>query len=172
MSWFILGVVPLSKACRRWRRSPAAVVKLRAVCRLVDVRGAAVAMADTEAARGESTTCGVVGRVGCARDDAGRTGAIGLVGRVGCARDVLDVLVQSGSSGRRRTPGVCRRRRRSLAYVAGVVTEHGGDRRQCARSSPWRWPPASVRQIGSAGWVTAVTTTTTKAATTSATMRA
>ncbi|XBH62985.1 hypothetical protein VPH35_117073 [Triticum aestivum] len=65
---------------------------------------------------------------------AGRTGAVGLVGRVGCARDVRGALMRSGSSGasgargmcgRRGMLGVCRRRRRSSACVAGVMTEHG-----------------------------------------------
>lgn len=45
---------------------------------------------------------------------AGRTGAVGLVGHVGCVRDVR------GAEGRQ----ACRRRRRSSACVAGVVTEH------------------------------------------------
>ncbi|XBJ08442.1 hypothetical protein VPH35_013752 [Triticum aestivum] len=76
-----------------------------------------------------------------------RTGVVKLVRRVCCARGVRDALVWSGSSGargtygthwggrarrvragragRRGTSGVCRRRRRSSACVAGVVTEHG-----------------------------------------------
>ncbi|XBH55170.1 hypothetical protein VPH35_077310 [Triticum aestivum] len=55
----------------------------------------------------------------------------GRVGRVGCARDVRDALMRSGAWGARGTcgapgtPGVCRWRRRSSAYVGGVVTEHG-----------------------------------------------
>ncbi|XBI22153.1 hypothetical protein VPH35_063203 [Triticum aestivum] len=67
----------------------------------------------TRRRRAVSVWCGRARRARRVRAGrAGRTGAVGLVGRVGRA-------------GRRGTPGVCRRRRRSAAYVAGVVTEHG-----------------------------------------------
>ncbi|XBH85447.1 hypothetical protein VPH35_073362 [Triticum aestivum] len=42
-----------------------------------------------------------------------------------CGRARRARRVRAGRAGRRGTPGVCRRRRRSLAYVAGVLTEHG-----------------------------------------------
>ena len=106
-------------------------VKLRAVCRPVEVRGAAAAMADAEEACGESTTCGVVGlvgRVGCARDVRDtlvRSGVLGVRGTCGTRWCGRARRVRAGRAGRRGTPGVCRWRRRSSAYVGGVVTEHG-----------------------------------------------
>uniref|UniRef100_M8BFL9 Uncharacterized protein n=1 Tax=Aegilops tauschii TaxID=37682 RepID=M8BFL9_AEGTA len=68
-------------------------VKLRAVCRLVEVRGAAAAMAGAEAARREYTA----------------SGAVGLVGRAGCTRDVRgaeghQACVAGGEGARRVSP--------------------------------------------------------------------
>ena len=71
------------------------------------------AMADAEAARGERLV------------QSGSSGARGTCGTHWCDRARRTRLVRAGRAGRRGTPGVCRRWRRSSAYVAGVVTEHG-----------------------------------------------
>jgi hypothetical protein len=76
----------------------------------------AAAMADAEAARGERLV-----RSG----SSGASGARGTCGTHWCGRARRARRVRAGRAGRRGTPGVCHRRRRSSAYVAGVVTEHG-----------------------------------------------
>ena len=82
---------------------------------------------------------------------------VGLVWRDGCARDVRDALVQSGSSGARGTCGAQRDARRvSPAEKELGVCRRGRDgarcdRRQCARSGPWRCTgvdaPGRVRRL-------------------------
>ena len=70
------------------------------------------AMADAEAARGERLVLS---------GSSGASNARGTCGTHWCGRARR---MRAGRAGRRGTPGVCRRRR-SSAYVAGVVREHG-----------------------------------------------
>ena len=79
-------------------------------------RGVAAAMADAEAARGERLVLS---------GSSGATDARGTCGTHWCDRARRARWVRAGRAGRRGTPGVCRRRRRSSAYVAGVMMEHG-----------------------------------------------
>ncbi|XBH95173.1 hypothetical protein VPH35_085789 [Triticum aestivum] len=71
------------------------------------------AMADAEAARDERLVW------------SGSSGACETCGTHWCGWTCRARRVRAGRARRRGTPGVCRRRRRSSAYVAGVVTEHG-----------------------------------------------
>ena len=56
MSWFILGVVLLAGGVPVVAEFAGGCAMLRAVCRPMEVRGAATVMVHAEAARGESTT--------------------------------------------------------------------------------------------------------------------
>ena len=76
----------------------------------------AAAMADAEAARGEHLV---------QSGSSGASGARGTCGAHWYGRAHRARQVRLGCPGRRGTLGVCRRRRRSSACVAGVVTEHG-----------------------------------------------
>ena len=73
----------------------------------------AAAMADAEASRGERLVL------------SGAPDARGTCGTHWCGWARRARQVRAGRAGRGGTPGVCRRRRWSSAYVAGVVTEHG-----------------------------------------------
>ncbi|XBH97465.1 hypothetical protein VPH35_113258 [Triticum aestivum] len=72
-------------------------------------------MADAEAARGERLVLS---------GSSGASNARGTCGTHCCGRARRARRMRAGRAGRRGTPGVCRRRR-SSAYVAGVVREHG-----------------------------------------------
>ena len=74
------------------------------------------AMADAEAACGERLV---------QSGSSGVSDARGTCGTHWCGRARRARRVRAGHAGRRGTPGVCRRRRRSSVYVAGVVTAHG-----------------------------------------------
>ncbi|XBI37883.1 hypothetical protein VPH35_123082 [Triticum aestivum] len=76
----------------------------------------AAAMADAEAARGERLV---------QSGSSGASDARGTCGTHWCGRARQARRVRAGRAGRRGTSGVCRWRRRSSAYVVGVVTEHG-----------------------------------------------
>ncbi|XBI87131.1 hypothetical protein VPH35_025263 [Triticum aestivum] len=76
----------------------------------------AAAMADAEAARGERLV-----RLG----SSGASDARGTCRTHWCGRAHGARRVRVESAGRRGTPGVRRQRRRSSAYSAGGVTEHG-----------------------------------------------
>ncbi|XBH84927.1 hypothetical protein VPH35_072979 [Triticum aestivum] len=72
-------------------------------------------MADAEAARGEHLV---------QSGSSGASGARGTCGAHWYGRAHRARQVRLGCPGRRGTLGVCRRRRRSSACVAGVVMEH------------------------------------------------
>ncbi|XBI24806.1 hypothetical protein VPH35_049853 [Triticum aestivum] len=115
----------------------------------------AAAMADAEAARGERLVLS---------GSSGTSDTRGTCGTHWCGRARRARRVRAGRAGRRGTSGMCRRRRRSSAYVAGVVTEHGAT----GVSAPGRVYGGATgvdAAVGSAGRVTDLTTTTTGVAT-------
>ncbi|XBH90070.1 hypothetical protein VPH35_081830 [Triticum aestivum] len=75
-------------------------------------------MADAEAARGERLVLS---------GSSGASDARGTCGTHWCGQARRARRVRAGRAGRGGTPSVCRRRRWSSAYVAGVVTEHGAN---------------------------------------------
>jgi len=76
----------------------------------------AAAMADAEAAHSERLVLS---------GSSGATDARGTCGTHWCGQAHWARRVRTGRAWRRGTLGVCRRRTRSSAYVAGIVTEHG-----------------------------------------------
>ena len=87
----------------------------------------AATMADADAARGERLVLS---------GSSGASDARGTCGTHWCGRARR---VRAGRAGRGGTPGVCHRRRRNSAYVAGVVMEHG---------TTGVDPPGQVRGLG------------------------